>query len=85
MNPAGDVNKRSLPSGIRSRFTEFYVHETSDPEQLMLIIRKYLPSIDNNKIQMVLHFYEEICTIFQRKYRYRFNKRLKKKQAIFAF
>ena len=67
MNPVGDVDKRTLPHGIRTRFTEFYVDETSDPEQLTLIIRKYLPSIDAKK---VLDFYSEMQGLFPKRYRF---------------
>lgn len=43
MNPATDVGKRDLPSGLRSRFTELYV---ASPDQefgnLLAIIKEYL-------------------------------------------
>ncbi|KAF2027995.1 midasin [Setomelanomma holmii] len=43
MNPATDVGKKDLPSGIRSRFTELYV-ESPDGDELSLrnIVEKYL-------------------------------------------
>lgn len=43
MNPATDVGKRDLPSGIRSRFTEIYVHSPDrDISDLLTIIDKYI-------------------------------------------
>ncbi|AMD18950.1 HBR049Cp [Eremothecium sinecaudum] len=43
MNPATDVGKRDLPAGIRSRFTEIYVHPVDrDITDLLSIIDKYI-------------------------------------------
>lgn len=43
MNPATDVGKKDLPSGIRSRFTEIYVHSPDrDVSDLLAIIDKYI-------------------------------------------
>lgn len=43
MNPATDVGKRDLPPGIRSRFTEIYVHSPdNDINDLLSIIDKYI-------------------------------------------
>ncbi|AET39337.1 AAA family ATPase midasin Ecym_4273 [Eremothecium cymbalariae DBVPG len=43
MNPATDVGKKDLPSGIRSRFTEIYVHSPDrDITDLLSIIDKYI-------------------------------------------
>ncbi|CAG7947709.1 unnamed protein product [Penicillium nalgiovense] len=43
MNPATDAGKRDLPPGLRSRFTEFYVHSPdSDLDDLLALIQKYL-------------------------------------------
>lgn len=43
MNPATDVGKRDLPPGIRSRFTEIYVHSPDrDITDLLSIIDKYI-------------------------------------------
>lgn len=45
MNPATDVGKRDLPTGIRSRFTEIYVHSPDrDITDLLSIIDKYIGS-----------------------------------------
>lgn len=43
MNPATDVGKRDLPTGIRSKFTEIYVHSPDrDITDLLSIIDKYI-------------------------------------------
>ncbi|CAG8438258.1 2742_t:CDS:10 [Acaulospora morrowiae] len=43
MNPATDVGKRDLPPGLRSRFSEFYVHPPdNNRDDLLSIVRKYL-------------------------------------------
>ena len=42
MNPAPDIDKRNLSSNIRNRFTEIYVDDVDDTNDLELIIRNYL-------------------------------------------
>lgn len=43
MNPSTDVGKRDLPTSIRSRFTEIYVHSPDrDFSDLLAIIDKYI-------------------------------------------
>lgn len=43
MNPSTDVGKKELPQGIRSRFTELYVHSPDeDIQDLLMIIDKYI-------------------------------------------
>lgn len=43
MNPATDIGKRDLPTGLRSRFTELYVQSPdSDIADLLSIIDKYI-------------------------------------------
>ena len=42
MNPATDVGKKELPPGLRNRFTEFYMEELNDKQDLMIIISDYL-------------------------------------------
>uniref|UniRef100_A0AAF5PSU8 Midasin n=2 Tax=Wuchereria bancrofti TaxID=6293 RepID=A0AAF5PSU8_WUCBA len=68
MNPASDVGKRNLPPGIRSRFTEIFVHETTEMEQLHIIAQAYLPSFDVAKISIVLELYQTLCIAFPGKY-----------------
>ncbi|MCP9257055.1 Midasin [Dirofilaria immitis] len=68
MNPANDVGKRNLPAGIRSRFTEIFVHETTEMEQLHIIARAYLPSFDVARISAVLELYQTLRIAFPGKY-----------------
>ena len=52
MNPATDVGKRDLPVGLRSRFTEFYVHSPDrDFESLLNIIRTRLGSYSRSDLR----------------------------------
>ncbi|KAJ2862548.1 AAA ATPase midasin [Coemansia aciculifera] len=45
MNPSNDVGKRELPPGLRSSFSEFFVHPPdANTEDLLSIIRSHLPS-----------------------------------------
>lgn len=46
MNPATDIGKRDLPAGLRSRFTELYVHSPdTNRNDLLSIIDKYIGHI----------------------------------------
>lgn len=46
MNPATDIGKRDLPAGLRSRFTELYVHSPdTNRGDLLAIIDKYIGHI----------------------------------------
>ena len=42
MNPATDAGKKDLPGSIRSRFTELYVDELIDSNQLRFVASRYL-------------------------------------------
>nr|VZI14611.1 unnamed protein product [Spirometra erinaceieuropaei] len=58
MNPSTDVGKRSLPIGLRNRFTEIYVDElnpaasTVDMNDLTLLIRTYLVGLSPSAAQI---------------------------------
>ena len=46
MNPATDAGKRELPPGLRSRFTEFYVHSPDNEfDDLLSLCQKYLDNL----------------------------------------
>ncbi|VDN45352.1 unnamed protein product [Gongylonema pulchrum] len=68
MNPPGDVGKRNLPPGIRNKFTEIFVRETTDLEQLHTIAQAYLPGTDAAKIFTVLNIYETLRAKLPGKY-----------------
>ncbi|XP_063773055.1 midasin [Pseudophryne corroboree] len=59
MNPATDVGKRNLPPGIRNRFTELYVEELENENDLQILIMDYLKGLNINKtvIQGIISFY----------------------------
>lgn len=42
MNPPTDVGKKDLPPGLRNRFTEYYVGELEDHEDLSTLVKFYL-------------------------------------------
>jgi midasin (ATPase involved in ribosome maturation) len=42
MNPPTDIGKKDLPPGLRNRFTEFYIGELLDPEDLKTVVHRYL-------------------------------------------
>uniref|UniRef100_A0A0K0EEP4 Midasin n=1 Tax=Strongyloides stercoralis TaxID=6248 RepID=A0A0K0EEP4_STRER len=64
MNPATDQGKRNLPVGVRSRFTEFFVHETEESEQLCEIVRNYIPTIAYDDMNKITEFYAEVRVQF---------------------
>ncbi|KAL7273036.1 AAA ATPase midasin [Rhizina undulata] len=63
MNPATDVGKRDLPSGLRSRFTELYVvSPDQDFGNLLAIVKEYLGHLtvgDERVCSDVAHLYME--------------------------
>ena len=42
MNPPTDVGKRELPASLRGRFTEIYVEEMTDTQDLQTVVKRYL-------------------------------------------
>ncbi|KAJ2745847.1 AAA ATPase midasin [Coemansia sp. BCRC 34301] len=45
MNPSNDVGKRELPPGLRSSFSEFFVHPPdANTDDLLCIVRSHLPA-----------------------------------------
>ncbi|XP_060119521.1 midasin-like [Heteronotia binoei] len=59
MNPATDIGKRNLPPGIRNRFTELYVQELQNEEDLQILIMDYLKGLKVSKkvVQGIISFY----------------------------
>ncbi|BET00740.1 ATPase family associated with various cellular activities (AAA) [Nesidiocoris tenuis] len=57
MNPATDFGKKDLPASIRNRFTEFFVSEHSDKNDLCLVVNCYLPDLPHQKVESVVKFY----------------------------
>ncbi|XP_052133380.1 midasin [Frankliniella occidentalis] len=63
MNPATDVGKRELPPGIRNRFTEFFVDELVNRQDLLLLCGSYLEplALPATKLDAIVRFYLSIC------------------------
>ncbi|XP_076466261.1 midasin-like [Babylonia areolata] len=62
MNPATDVGKKDLTPGVRNRFTEFYVDELVEPEDLRMLVGDYLSSLalPSSQLKGIVKFYTEI-------------------------
>ena len=46
MNPATDVGKKELPDGLRNRFTEYFIEEPTNEQDLLLIVQDYLKNLE---------------------------------------
>ncbi|XP_065840955.1 midasin-like isoform X3 [Oscarella lobularis] len=68
MNPATDVGKKSLPLGIRNRFTEIFVTEPSD-EDLKLLVAKYLETftLSPGEIESIVALYRNLKHLAENK------------------
>ncbi|XP_075981449.1 midasin [Anticarsia gemmatalis] len=62
MNPATDVGKKDLPAGLRNRFTEFFIDELTERNDLMLLIGDYLyhMSLNGAVLEAIYSFYASI-------------------------
>lgn len=62
MNPASDIGKKNLPQNIRNRFTEIFVDELTDKNDLVLLINDYLRSLNpsTSLINKIADFYIEL-------------------------
>ncbi|XP_022106859.1 midasin-like [Acanthaster planci] len=59
MNPATDVGKKELPPGIRNRFTEFFVDELEETQDLKILVSNYLRglALPADKLDGIVQFY----------------------------
>ena len=62
MNPSTDVGKKELNSIIRTRFTEYFIEEPCNDQDLLLIVRDYLKPLDleNTMLTKVVNFYKSV-------------------------
>lgn len=62
MNPATDVGKKDLPVGLRNRFTEFFIDELTERNDLMLLIGDYLyhMNLGGTILEAIYLFYANI-------------------------
>ncbi|PIA42933.1 hypothetical protein AQUCO_02000406v1 [Aquilegia coerulea] len=61
MNPATDAGKRDLPYSVRSRFTEYFVDEILNDEDLTLFVNQFLDDSCHNQdlVNKIVQFYKE--------------------------
>eukprot|EP01018_Ginkgo_biloba_P038909 Gb_21123 [translate_table: standard] len=60
MNPATDVGKRDLPFSIKNRFTEFFVDDMLNAEDLGVLVYQYLEGmLPSLPIDEIVKFYKE--------------------------
>lgn len=62
MNPASNIGKKDLPTGLRNRFTEFYVDELTNKNDLVLLVNSYLDamSLRESAVLKIVDFYLRI-------------------------
>ncbi|KAL8046294.1 hypothetical protein ABFX02_08G168300 [Erythranthe guttata] len=61
MNPATDAGKRELPTSLRSRFTEYFVDDMLDDDDLVLFINQFMdedPSL-RRLLSEIVKFYKK--------------------------
>ncbi|KAK4348719.1 hypothetical protein RND71_031474 [Anisodus tanguticus] len=60
MNPATDAGKRDLPISLRSRFTEYFVDDLLDDEDLSLFISQFIDEDHSNRelVSKIVQFYK---------------------------
>ncbi|KAI4355485.1 hypothetical protein L6164_004254 [Bauhinia variegata] len=61
MNPATDAGKRDLPLSLRSRFTEYFVDDVLDDNDLSLFIEQFISDgyKDKELVKKIVCFYKE--------------------------
>eukprot|EP01135_Chromosphaera_perkinsii_P003042 Nk52_evm24s233 gene=Nk52_evmTU24s233 len=63
MNPATDVGKKDLPPGLRNRFSEYYVDEITDENDLRTVVNSYLEctgEVENETVDSLVKFFLEV-------------------------
>lgn len=62
MNPATDAGKRDLPVSLRSRFTEFFVDDVLDDEDLALFVNQFMDDCQANRelVNRIVCFYKAV-------------------------
>ncbi|KAI3964519.1 hypothetical protein MKW92_001685 [Papaver armeniacum] len=58
MNPATDAGKRDLPYMLRSRFSEYFVDEVLDDDDLALFINQYMDESHKQLVSKIVSFYK---------------------------
>ncbi|XP_023239824.1 midasin-like, partial [Centruroides sculpturatus] len=62
MNPATDIGRKDLPPGIRNRFSEFFMEDLEDKEDLAILIDSYLKglTLSTETVNNIVKFYIQI-------------------------
>ncbi|EFC46939.1 midasin [Naegleria gruberi] len=60
MNPPTDIGKKNLPPGLRNRFSEFYVHELTDKDDLKIVVSRYLSTVPHPPVDDIVNFYLDV-------------------------
>ncbi|KAE8646507.1 midasin [Cucumis sativus] len=62
MNPATDAGKRDLPVSLRSRFTEYFVDDVLDDEDLALFVNQFMDDCQSNRelVNRIVYFYKAV-------------------------
>ena len=65
MNPALDVGKKRLPQGIENRFTEIFVHELTQKQDLTILINDYLQMASQSVevVDSIVEFYLKVLRL----------------------
>lgn len=60
MNPATDAGKRDLPCSLRSRFTEYFVDDVLDDEDLILFVSQFMDesNLNTELVSNIVRFYK---------------------------
>lgn len=45
MNPGHDIGKKELPENVRAKFTEIFVHDISEREDVLNLVKKKLGNL----------------------------------------
>ncbi|XP_053677442.1 midasin [Anopheles nili] len=67
MNPSTDVGKKDLPVGIRNRFTEYFVDELLEENDLLILVNDYLQAtgIQKARIMNTVKLYRRLRAMAQ--------------------
>ena len=65
MNPALDIGKKKLPQGIANRFTEIFVHELTQTQDLILLVSDYLQAmtVTAEVVGSIVEFYTQVIAL----------------------
>ena len=65
MNPALDIGKKKLPQGIANRFTEIFVHELTQRQDLIILVSDYLQAmtVTTDVVNSIVEFYTQVTAL----------------------